>query len=473
VSAEIEIFEAYEDYLQPARFKVAYGGRGSAKSRTFVTILTNNVLFFGWRVVCFREIMESIAESVYQEFVEEIKRRSLERYFTILKTEIICNHGDGVIKFSGIKANTKTLDSQKLKGFSNFDAAWLEEANPVSKESWIALIPTMRKEGSEIWVSFNPENPLEETYQMFVVRKTYPEFKDGKRFSVIKKINYTDNPRFPQVLRDEMELMRDNDYELYRHVYLGEPVANNALSIIKPMWIEAAIDAHIKLNIQPTGGRIMGFDVSGGDDGADNDSNAIIWRHGVIMQGIEEWLDVDPSNATQHAHSICLANNIELLRYDNVGVGAGAKGELRQEQHRMLENNERGFTRVQTEGFSAGAGVINPDNDYLAGKKNKDMFYNIKAQAWWLLADRFRATYNAVNGKPYNADKLICIPSTLPHVDKLSAELSQPRREYVNGKIKVESKKDMKKRGVSSPNLADALVMAYFEGMAFDINALL
>uniref|UniRef100_UPI002175E292 PBSX family phage terminase large subunit n=1 Tax=Bacillus thuringiensis TaxID=1428 RepID=UPI002175E292 len=212
----LDIFPAYRDYLQPARFKVAYGGRGSAKTRTFVAILVSNVLYHGWRVVGFREIMNSIEDSVYQEFVAEIERRDLGRFFQILKTEIKCPISGGVIKFSGIKSNAKRLNTQKLKGFSNFDAAWLEEANPVSAESWNALIPTMRKDGSEIWVSFNPENPLEETYQRFVANPKYPAEKDGKPYCIVKKINFTENPRFPKELADDAELMRLTDPELYR-----------------------------------------------------------------------------------------------------------------------------------------------------------------------------------------------------------------------------------------------------------------
>jgi len=469
VSEVTEIFKAYEEYLQPARFKVAYGGRGSAKTRTFCSILTNNVLYYGWRVVCFREIMESIAESVYQEFVAEIERRDLGAHFNILKTHIECPGSGGVIKFSGIKANQKSLNSQKLKGFSDFDAAWLEEANPVSKDSWNALIPTMRKANSEIWVSFNPENPLEETYQRFVANRHYPDYKDGRRYCIVKKINYTDNPRFPQELRDDAELMKASDKELFRHIYGGEPVANSDLSIIKPMWIEAAMDAHIKLGITPTGGKIGGFDVA--DEGPDK--NAFLYRHGIVLEHIEEWSDKDPNTAARHVFRIAQQNGLVSVDYDNIGVGAGAKGALREELDK-LEHRDR-VKAPEFHGFTASEAVKWPESEYMPGKKNADMFLNLKAQAWWLVADRFKNTYDAINGKPYDKEKLISLRAELPYVQKLAAELAQPRREYLNGKVKVESKADMKKRGVMSPNLADALIMAYFaEGSGgFDISALL
>jgi len=464
-----DIFPAFEEYLQDARFKVAYGGRGSAKTRTFVSLLINNVIECGWRVVAFRELMESIADSVYQEFVSDIERRNLGQYFNILKTHIECPATGGVIRFSGIKSNQKRLDSQKLKGFSDFDCAWFEEADAVSKESWDAVIPTMRKDKSEIWVSYNPKSILDETHKRFVLNRQYPDYKDGHRYCIVKKINYTENPRFPKELRDDMELMKETDFEAYRHIYGGEPVANSDLSVIQPAWISAAVDAHIKLGIEISGRKEGGFDVA--DEGPD--ANAVIFRRGILAEYAEEWRDKDPVSAAAHAHARCLENNVQLLRYDDIGVGAGAKGQFRILQQAELDMLHRGFTRVQTEGFNAGGAINNPDGYYVQGKKNRDMFYNIKAQAWWLLSDRFRNTYNAVNGKSYDKDKLISIASGLKGLDKLCAELSQPQRDYVNGKVKVESKADMKKRGVSSPNLADAFVMAFLDTGTFDLSALL
>lgn len=452
----IDIFPAYRDYLQPARFKVAYGGRGSAKTRTFCTLLTSNVLYYGWRVVCFREIMESIVDSVYQEFVAEIERRGLDDFFEITKTEIRCPKSGGVIRFSGIKASASRLNTQKLKGFSDFDAAWCEEANPITAESWNALIPTMRKSGSEIWVSFNPENPLEETYQRFVADPRYPAERDGRAYCIVKKINFDANPRFPQELRDDADLMRAVDPELYRHVYLGELVADNALAIIKPQWIEAAIDAHIHIpNFPMGGGRIGGMDVSGGVEGdviapKANDPNALAWRYGQVLAGLEEWQDENPNAAAAYALPIVMRERLDVLNIDDIGVGASVPGEFRRLDP---DGDYRGWTASES--------PRDADREYQPGKSHGDMFANLKAQGWGMLGDRFRNTWQARNGLPYDPDQLISIPSGLPLRTKLQAELSQPRRESVNGRMKVESKKDLKKRGVPSHNLADAVVMAF------------
>lgn len=475
-----EIFPVHKPLLQPSRFKVEYGGRGSAKTRTFVSILLNNVQYYGWRLVCFREIMKSLDDSVYQEFIDEIDRTGRNKYFKILKNAIHCPISGGVIKFDGLFRN-----QQKLKGYAGFDAVWVEEAENVSAESWKFLIPTLRKDDSEIWVSYNPDDPLSATHLMFVTDRQIPDYvqvrdekkrpvfnEDGtpkmRRYCVVLKVNYTENPRFPEELRIDMELMKQNDYELYLHVYEGEPVGNSDLAVIKPMWIAAAIDAHKKLNIEPTGGWMAGFDVA--DEG--KDKNAFVWRHGFLVLGAEEWKDDDPNTAARFVFHNSMQMGMDTVTYDNIGVGAGAKGAIREEAKKVRAKSIK--TKIpQYRGFTANESPLNPDASYMPGKSNKDMFVNLKAQAWWLARDRFKNTYDAVNGKPYDPEKLVSIDSNIQMVSKLCAELAQPRRDLQNGKVIIESKKDMKKRGVVSPNLADAFVMAFAPDTGFKIENLI
>lgn len=457
---DCDIPRIFHPFLQPARFKVARGGRGSGKTRTIITILVNNVMYHGWRVVCFRELMEAIAESSYQEIVEEIDRRNLGGLFDITKTEISCPKSGGVFKFSGLRASSKRLQNQKLKGFSSFDAAFIDEGESITKESWNALVPTMRKSGSEIFVSFNPASPLDFIYQAFVTDPIYPAKHKGKPYCIAIEVNYTSNPFFPDELKADAELMKQADPELYRHVYLGEPVAESALSIIKPVWIEAAVDAHLHIADFPKGGgRIGGMDVSGGVEGdviapKSNDPNALAWRYGQVLSGLEEWHDENPNKAAAHAWPIVQREKLDLLHIDDIGVGASVPGEFRR-----LAGDRR--SRERFVGWTASEKPVNEDKEYQPGKTHGDMFANLKAQGWGLLGDRFRNTWQARNGLPYDRDNLISIPAGLPLREKLQAELSQPRRESVNGRMKVESKRDLKKRGVPSHNLADAVVMAF------------
>ena len=288
-----EIFPAFEDYLQPAPYKIGYGGRGSAKTRTFVSILLNNVRFYGWRLACFREIMKSVDDSVYQEFIDEIERLGIAHEFHITKKPALILHkrSKGKIIFEGLLRN-----KQKVKGLANYNAFWVEEAENVSSESWGYLLPTLRNDNTELWVSYNPVDALSATHMMFVTEQhvRFPDYKNGKRYCISKLLNYVDNPRFPTRLRDDMELMKVNDYEMYLHIYEGQPVGNSELAIIKPMWISAAVDAHKKL-IKGTenkldfrgGGWFGGFDVA--DEG--KDKNAFVWRKACIVHGAEEWKD--------------------------------------------------------------------------------------------------------------------------------------------------------------------------------------
>lgn len=406
--------------------------------------------------MCLRELMESIADSSYAEIVEEIERRELTDFFHITKTEISCPSSGGLFKFTGIKASSNRLQGQKLKAIAGMSAAFIDEGESITKESWNALVPTMRKSGSEIWVSFNPASPLDFIYQAFVTDPIYPEERNGKPYCVTIQVNYIDNPFFPQELADDAELMRQVDPELFRHIYLGEPVANNSLAIIKPQWIEAAIDAHIHIPDFPTGGgRIGGMDVSGGVEGdviapKANDPNALAWRYGQVLAGLEEWQDENPNAAAGYALPIVLRERMDALNIDDIGVGASVPGEFRRLDP---DGDYRGWTASES--------PRDADREYQPGKSHGDMFANLKAQGWGMLGDRFRNTWQARNGLPYDPDQLISIPSGLPLRTKLQAELSQPRRESVNGRMKVESKKDLKKRGVPSHNLADAVVMAF------------
>ncbi|WP_238791304.1 terminase large subunit [Snodgrassella sp. ESL0304] len=245
-----------------------------------------------------------------------------------------------------------------------------------------------------------------------------------------------------------MEACKERDYELYRHIWLGEPVADSELAIIKPAWIEAATNAHTRLDLTAAGKRILGFDVA--DEG--EDANATVSRHGSIVFCMDEWRGQDVIYSADKVYQDAIEANIDKVIYDSIGVGAGVKAQF---------GRKKG--RIQTVGFNAGGKVYKPESLYMPAKKNKDMFANIKAQAWWHVRDRFYKTWRAVEkGDNYPADELISLDGSIRDIEYLKAELSRPQVAYDdNGRVRVESKKDMKKRGIPSPNRADALIMAF------------
>ena len=145
-----------------------------------------------------------------------------------------------------------------------------------------------------------------------------------------------------------------------------------------------------------------------------------------------------------------------LVRYDSIGVGAGVGSNIK-------EINKIDNIEVKSEAFNSGGAVVNKEHEYELGVLNKDYFSNVKAQLWKGVADRVLITHNAVTkGLPFDESDIISISSDCDNIETLLTELSTPRKDYDNaGRFKVESKKDMKKRGINSPNIADAFVMCF------------
>lgn len=200
--------EAFEELYFPHRYKVFWGGRGGAKSTAFADALIVQGAMSPLRILCAREIQKSIKESVYQLLVDRIRVNGYEDYYQILNSEIRGKNGTRIF-FEGLWQN---IDS--IKSIEGVDVCWIEEANTVSEESWKKLIPTIRKSGSEIWCSFNPELKSDPVYQRFVLRPPDNAY--------VKKVSWRDNPWFTQELQDEMEYLKRVDYEEYLHVWEGE-----------------------------------------------------------------------------------------------------------------------------------------------------------------------------------------------------------------------------------------------------------
>ena len=164
----------------------------------------------------------------------------------------------------------------------------------------------------------------------------------------------------------------------------------------------------------------------------------------------------------KRTYNAALERGAEIV-YDSIGVGAGSGSKFEEINAERKAVDPYHSTAIQYTKFNAGEGVHEPDEVYQLDILNKDFFANLKAQAWWLVAERFRNTYNAVkNGEKFDVDQMISIDSDCPLLEKLKYELSTPHRDFdKNGRVMVESKKDLAKRDVPSPNIADAFIMAF------------
>lgn len=190
-----------------ARYKVYYGGRGAGKSHSAAKALLILGAKSQIRVLCAREYQTSIKDSVHKLLCDQIELMNLHGFYEITQSSIRGKNGTE-FAFVGLKNNVANV-----KSYEGVDYCWVEEAQTVSRHSWNTLIPTIRKEGSEIWITFNPELETDETYQRFVVKPP-----DN---AVVQKINWSDNPWFPEVLALEKDALKSRDPSAYQTVWEG------------------------------------------------------------------------------------------------------------------------------------------------------------------------------------------------------------------------------------------------------------
>lgn len=202
----------------PCRYKVMHGGRGGGKSWSVAGVLLVMAAQRPLRILCAREIQKSIKQSVHQLLQDQIIRLGLTSFYEVLETEIRGANGT-LILFSGLQSHT--VDS--IKSFEAVDIVWVEEAHGVSKKSWDVLIPTIRKAGSEIWMTLNPDMETDETYTRFIASPSSDTW--------VCQINWRDNPWFPDVLDLERRKYKYSNPDDYPNIWEGQPrrVAEGAI----------------------------------------------------------------------------------------------------------------------------------------------------------------------------------------------------------------------------------------------------
>jgi phage terminase large subunit len=242
------------------------------------------------------------------------------------------------------------------------------------------------------------------------------------------------------------------------HLFAQEVDRDYAASIqgviIPQKWVKAAIDAHIKLGLSPSGDKIAGQDVA--DEGGDKHALAI--RHGIVLQYAEHWGEGDGGDAARKAVIVCAEHQVRELYYDCIGVGAAFKTESNR-----LKGMNQVPERMLIMPWNASASPLDETDNIIAGDyytpTNENFFVNLKIQSWWRLRSRFEKTYKVLTqGAYFPPDELISLPSTLEDLHVIERELSQPVFKYNGvGKVLV----DKKPEGAISPNLADAIVMCF------------
>lgn len=418
-----------ENFIK-VRNRVLYGGRASSKSWEFAGMAAGIAAQYKTKFLCVRRYQNKIKDSVYTLISNQIGNFGFPG-FNVRAVDILHENGSEFV-FYGIERNI-----DEIKSFEGADVLWIEEAHNLTEEQWKTLDITIRKNNSEVWISFNPKLITDFVYNRFIINPP-PN-------SRVRLVNYPENPFLSDTARAVIDAAREEDYDSYEHVYLGVPSTEDESSVIKRTWVEAAVDAHIKLNANMAGARLVGYDVA--DDGGD--TNAAIVFDGAICIGVDEWKAPEDALAQSALRAWSNVANGKLI-YDSVGVGAHTGSTLKQAG--FLDNYYK---------FNAGGSVVNPNKEYVAGIKNCEKFENIKAQAWQDVADRLRNTYNAVmRGTVYDPGDMISISSDVRHLERLKTELCIPKKSFSKrGLDMVERKESIISRGVKSPNLADAFIM--------------
>lgn len=233
MSSSVKLPEAFKflwadkaDDGLPVRYRAAYGGRGSAKSHSFAQALVLKAAEKPLRVGCYREIQKSIRDSVKRLLDDKIKESGLSDFYDSTDSEIRAPNGSLFI-FNGLRTNPDAVKSTE-----GLDLAAVFEANKVSQRSWDLLIPTVRKEGSEIWAEWNPEFPEDPVDKMFRGEDGAPPG------SIIRRVNWDENPFFPAVLKQELEWDRKRDNEKYAHIWLGEYQQHSEARVFKNWTVE-------------------------------------------------------------------------------------------------------------------------------------------------------------------------------------------------------------------------------------------
>lgn len=391
---------------QSVRYKLYHGGRGGGKSYAIADALLMKGLKEKLFIACFREIQNSIAESVHKLLSDRIKYYDLEEY-RVQKDEIINILNGTRFIFKGLRDQ----DSQKIKSLEGVDIAWIEEAQTVTKGSWDILDPTIRKDGSEIWISMNRK---EENDPIWVVMANKPD--DRK---LVVKVNYYDNPFCPNELKMQAEACKETAYEEYLHIWEGEPLSQGDYKLINSNTVREAMKPKMDSSTSPL---VIGLDIAR----AGSDRSVFCFRKGRWCYRLHAIKGFDTVELADLATRYIKDYRPHRMFLDLGNSGAGVYDILA----------HRGYGEV-VKGINFGGKAI-----------QSDRYKNKRAEMWdgvnqWLRQE---------------------LPVELPNDEELFDELCGIERVKVaQDQLQLEDKEEFKKRVGRSPDKGDALALTFAE----------
>lgn len=231
---------------RPARYLGAHGGRGSGKSHFFGEMLIERSIMQKTDAVCVREVQKSLDQSVKKLLEEKIESMNAGAYFEVQDKKILSKLG-GLIIFQGMQNHT----ADSIKSLEGYDVLWGEEAQSLSQRSIDLMRPTIRKPGSQLWFTWNPDLETDPIDALLRCENPPPG-------TILVQANYRDNPKLPQVLRDELEYDQRRDPDKFAHIWLGEYRRNSEARVFRN-WTVEEFDVDPKATIRQ--GADWGFSV--------------------------------------------------------------------------------------------------------------------------------------------------------------------------------------------------------------------
>lgn len=479
-SIEKDVIDNYYDFFVPLFNNYLSNGivnHNSGKSIGFGDMLTMKMATEKADIYCLREFQDSIADSVHRVFEDSISARLKLEGWTIQRDAIISPQGARTV-YKGAARNPNSIQSAQ-----GFKYSWFEEAHTISQETLDKLLPTiLRNPGAECWFSANPQSQADPFSQRFINPfKKYLDrdgyFEDDMHLVVV--INWRDNPWWNDSAdalrrRDKQELTRAK-YDWIWEGHFNDEVEN---SIIKAEWFDAAVDAH-KIDkyqefFKPRGVVIAAHDPS--DKGDDEAGLAI--RHGSVITQVRAKGNGEIDTKCDWAMNLALDDRVDWFVWDGDGMGTGLKRQV----HDMFAGKRIDYHMFK--GSLSGSGQDNADIIYdkqsrQSGEKQytyKDTFKNNRAQYYSELARRFYNTYKLVEHGVYcDVDECISIDSNgVDSIASLRSELCRiPSKHGHGGLIQIMNKQEMKKEGISSPNMGDSVMMTMWNPPAKRKNSAL
>lgn len=403
-AVQINFLTEFEElFNEDWRNIVFYGGRGSGKTQHVALALILRGRQRRLRILCTRELQNTLADSVHKELKDIINQHGLTDYEVTDKA--IRNRLTGTeFIFAGLRHN-----ATEIKSMSGVDIAWVEEAASISEDSLKLLAPTIRKPGSQLIFTFNRMNELDPVYVRYVMNqpaKTY-----------VRKVNYDVLERaglLPDTLKLELEADR-RDADLFAHVWLGEPMAQGERSIIP----RSAVLQAMQRTVEPEGAVEVGVDVAR----MGSDRTVLRKRKGLVSLEEKTYTKLRTTEVCDRLEEFVGHNKSILIKVDDTGVGGGVTDEMVARGYRVMPIN-----------FGAAA-------------QDPDRYPNLISEAWFYLASIIETVQLNMD-----ADLLMELSNRQWKMDS-------------KGRRGVESKDDYKKRGHRSPDKADAAILAFYNGM--------